>query len=609
MAKAFGVADNSGERYAMSTLLRAVVELNSRASSQDHALQNADAFLQAFDKRAPLGRKKKILAYSSGTNPRLDPRDLPRSRNVQASEEHRILDDIGDYVTNTLRVPNGVVQPADQGKLLNSIVSHLYERLKSSVAALSPNGLLETLVRHNERHIYEDAFVKLTTPTRIECYSTLPEMVDTFRKEYAERSKSYVASRILIEFVVAQPPSGHRPLSLGAYDELLALISELMSKAMLSDILQYKLADRVIEVLGSGRLAFDEGAYEAAQSTFTSEFSHTLVSDTVDHFRSHWQNRTDSTRAAPDRTDVDNATTVEFGISFTELVEFLSEVFGLNLDGESPSVQVLPKATFIETLSSKLQWNRDKVERAFQFFAATKRDDYLRPPPPYKQQDVYPWRHNRGLSYFRKPLLVRHNQQSDDVIFGRRHITVALRYLYHLCLSGRLKATTLEMSKVISAIHTAQGEEFNQEVARLYSQIPGVIVKQQVKKIGSTRIQRENGEDLGDIDVFVVDPAARCIRAVETKDLAAALTPFDVESEIKDLFGEHGKLKIHLERVEWLRQHLSEVLAWLGINEPAGNWTVLPEVVFDRPLMSPYLLGSGMTVTSLHRLKASLGLQ
>ena len=48
-------------------------------------------------------------------------------------------------------------------------------------------------------------------------------MAKDIAEEVPERGRTTVASRFLIEFVTAQPPTGVKPLSEASYDRLLAI--------------------------------------------------------------------------------------------------------------------------------------------------------------------------------------------------------------------------------------------------------------------------------------------------------------------------------------------------------------------------------------------------
>ena len=139
-----------------------------------------------------------------------------------------------------------------------------------------------------------------------------------------------------------------------------------------------------------------------------------------------------------------------------------------------------------------------------------------------------------------------------------------------------------------------------------------LIVRPQVKKIGKLRIERKPGEDLGDIDVLVADRAQRRLLGVEAKDLAVARTPAELNNELAETFlshdGKQAAIDRHLERIAWLREHLAEVLDWLGLgDEDTAAWTVDGLMVLDIELMSPYLIDPPLPVITYRDLREELG--
>jgi hypothetical protein len=142
-------------------------------------------------------------------------------------------------------------------------------------------------------------------------------------------------------------------------------------------------------------------------------------------------------------------------------------------------------------------------------------------------------------------------------------------------------------------------------VAEIFSQNTTLIVRTGVKKIGSLKIRDEDG-DLGDIDVLVVDRKRKRLLLVECKDLAQARTPYEMGSEIINLFrGSRDKKPIvllHQRRIEWVREHLNELLHWLDIKMTKG-WKVQSLIVVDRELFTPYLESSSIPIKAIEKLR------
>jgi hypothetical protein len=127
-------------------------------------------------------------------------------------------------------------------------------------------------------------------------------------------------------------------------------------------------------------------------------------------------------------------------------------------------------------------------------------------------------------------------------------------------------------------------------------QVPGMLVKRRVKKVGSGS---QANRPPGDIDVLVFNTLHRTIYVLECKNLAFARTPFELASELRALTEStpHHKsiIEKHQRRVHWVRENLAVILAWARL-DGAEPWAVRSAVVVDEPVMSPKLRGLGEPV-------------
>ena len=163
------------------------------------------------------------------------------------------------------------------------------------------------------------------------------------------------------------------------------------------------------------------------------------------------------------------------------------------------------------------------------------------------------------------------------------------------------------MQQAISQINNRRGDAFNSDVARFLEEETGLIVKSQVRKVGELR-----GQDgpPGDIDVLMLNPRKRRMHLLECKDLAVARTPQEMANELQNMFqGRSGRKSIiehHQERTRWVRDHLGQVLAWLGLPQ-SGNWKVEPLVVTKQRLFTPFLRRSPIPILSFDEFKEQFG--
>jgi hypothetical protein len=601
--------DNSGEREVVRGLLRglrAILEALWRPSDLP-----TDAGLdELLDRYAPLGIKKQLLILAGQRNLELDRRGLPDYRKIPSADVVEFLDSLGRHLSENLHLSLGVIADDRRTKILYEAVAFYFRELTRLVASLSPDGLLEWLVGHHERILYEQAHRALTVPTELACFTATPTMVERLRKELPDAASTATASRFLIEFVAAQPPGGTQPITMSVYDRLMALAAEIIDKGFISDAIHFGLADNELSMLPSGRLGIGRGTpYDIGREQYLEVHAKGEIARSQDRFAEHWRVVEEGREKPPEAEIADAAAEKEFGMKLSDLGIFLAEVMnaGLRRKGEPKAA---PMSEFLSELERELDWPRTTVEQAFEFFALRPREAFL-PPRPFTSE-VYPWRFSRSLSYVRKPLLVRPGDREEEIVWGVRHVHAATRYLIDLCVGGRLRARTPEMQQFLSKIRNRDAEEFNTRIANLYRERPDLVVRERVRKIGHLRLVRPTGQDLGDIDVLVIDPPRRQILAIETKDLAVARTPAEMSHELEGLFRGTGSrpaaIDRHLERAAWLREHIPEVLTWLRI--PAGNlrrWAVDVLVVVDLEIMSPFIVKSPVRVLPYRELREQMG--
>jgi hypothetical protein len=398
-------------------------------------------------------------------------------------------------------------------------------------------------------------------------------------------------------------------MSQALYDRMLALADQLHSRGFVSDLIHFGLDDPEVSVLPSRRLGVSrDTAYIAGREAYLQQFTRGEVARSVDRFPRLWRGD-EPADSVPDVSDYDVALEAELGLTFTQMRDLYGAVLsaGYARDG---AVTVTRVSDLVDELEATLGWPREDVERGFDLLALRPRAQFAPPGSPFRTEDVYPWRFNRTLSYLRRPLAVRPGSNGEEVVWGDRHLYVAILYFGDLVINGYLKAESSEMRSLIGRLRDEDGHEFTKQVSELFEAQERFIVRREVKKIGGVRIERRRGEDLGDVDVFVAEPGVRRLRAIEAKDLAVARTPAELSNELAATFKStathQAAIDRHVERVEWLRERIPDVLAWLGLEDDPDQWSVDGLMVLDIELMSPYLVDPPLPVITYRELRDEL---
>jgi hypothetical protein len=505
------------------------------------------------------------------------PRVLP------SADVELLLDDIGTLVSDVIGLEEGPIEGDRRTAVLNEIVGHLFERLKERLADLDPTGLLEQLAVEQEALAFLAVRNRLLVPSQAACFGDDSSAVRKARESSRDVTTTAIANRFLIECVTALPPTGGRPLGVGLYDELLAIANQIVQYGYLSDAIWCDVAETELGLLPSGRLGISrDEPYHAAVAAHVAALSDRTLDDARRQFERHWA-RPATSPSAYDPTDLDAAFAAEWGVTATQLSHLSGELIDISR-GAPRQVATRTLDELTEEVAERLEWSPALVASALPMLSLGPLDHY---PPFTNAVDVYPWRFSRDRSAARRPLLQRPTASGTEVVWGPRAVYRSGRYLLDQVVSDRLKVVqSHEMRQYITRTRQAETSAFNDAVARCFHTSESVSVRKKVKRVGKLKLARQNGDDIGDIDVLVIDVEQRVILAVETKDFEFARTPVELSNELEKLFGEsESAVTHHSERLEFLVRNRETIHEVLGLPGVPRDWQVRGLIVTSMDLV------------------------
>jgi len=595
--------DNRGEREIIAVLLSAMRELLHKLNVTTAEDLNDDLISKAIDTHAPLGNKKKLIMLPL-QDPRLDDRALPRLRKVQHADQQEVLDEVGHYLASS-PWNIGSISTQSRNELLHTIVDHLYVRLGEVTASLSPDGLLDWLISHNESINREVSFSQFIVPARLACFYSETEMKKTLAEEIPDLNRAAMASRFVIEYVAACPPKGLRPISLEVYDHLMALSLQIMEYGAVSDRIYFNIDDPSLSILPSGRLAVDQESYRRAIEQFLPEYSAGSIRKAKESFASAWQlPRSDAQSQTEFDIHYERAFIAEFGYSIEQFGRMCGEAINIGYTQLQP-MKSMSIAEFIRGISNGTGISESIVTAFVNQLMLEPRDDFIKPGPDFCSEDVYPWRFNRALSYIRRPLIRFKEHDKDMVAWGNRHLVHSMLYLQDLCFAGKLKAKSKVMKEFMSRMRNEETKAFNDEVNDIFAALPEVITRKRIDKFSGMTMADSKGY-LGDIDVLVVSKPKRQILLIECKDLSSAAVPHELSNELAELFVDGKRdcaVTLLQRRAKWVEDNIALVTKAIGVRD--SNWKISPLVIVSRDLMTPYMREAPVKIYSLRQITES----
>ncbi len=393
-----------------------------------------------------------------------------------------------------------------------------------------------------------------------------------------------------------------------AYDALLACASEVVQHGFLSDGIASGLSEAEISFLPSGRLGIQrDDRYGQASKLFRDIQGRQRMHNAAAEFSRHWSGRNAGSPSNIDLAQFNAADFDEFLVTVEELGNLVDVLVNFGFEQSDEEPQRFLREEVVDKLTAELSWDRNRINTVLDNFALRSRTSFI---PEKRLRDVFPWRFTRKLSYLSRPLVDWRDDGQRYLIWGTRNLSRLGLYLVSQCMNGRYEADRPAMRAYIGTIRSQEPHKFGTEVAESIRRVhPNWTVEERVTSVGARRLQRNNGEEIGDVDVLAISPDSKTIYPIEVKDLSLARTPQEMASENERLFvgkkSDKSTMTHHLERAEWIKANLSHILARFGVSS-RGRWTVEPLIVTSQPLMTALMRTSPIPVIDFGQLMRRL---
>jgi hypothetical protein len=416
-----------------------------------------------------------------------------------------------------LGLPKGPVAAERATGVLNEIVARLFARLSSLLADVDSVGLLEGLLSQQEAILYFDTKTRLILPSQAACFGEESTAVREAIRADRDVTSTAICNRFLMECVTAMPPRGERVFSLGLYDEAIALAKQIVEFGMLSDALHHKLSSAKLAVLPSGRLGVSrDEPYHETLAAYVALLSGRTLPLARRSYARHWAGPLNDDDGEPlDPNELNVAFLAEFGAAADQLAELSGEL--MNISGDAPGqIATWERETLISEIARRLGRSPDQVDTGLEVFSLGPVEAF---PPRTNAADVYPWRFSRSRSVARRPVLLRPGPGGlVEAVFGPRTVLRSGHYLLEQINAGRLEPISEAMRAYMTKVRRRANDAFNREVAEAFRGVDDARVSENVRRFGKLRLGRDNGEDIGDIDVLVVSPGTKVLLIAEVKD-------------------------------------------------------------------------------------------
>lgn len=559
----FSSKTNENEKSFMSILLKNItIEPN---------ILNDKVIEKCFSN--PL--KKKIFAFDFNNTPYLEPISHKPTM-ISKIYTDSLCDEIGDYFRLIKKVPIGSIPRDKCSEYCNETVDILYKKLLDYISKYNSEVLLKLLCVDLEAIIYNTMIIQNVYSYNLACY---PEKSSKIINDYNMLNASSISLRFLIELISSVQPKGSDTLGYTDYENMISLCYAIITYAYDNDLFFYNVFEKNLCLLKSGRVAFkgpnDDNMVGVSLSTAQNRLDMISNPNTL-HFST-------SELSKVPKEELDVAFIDEFGYTFEQFSNCIFQMieFGKTIDS---NVKTVETRELVNRISIYLNIESKIISKIIDDISLKKRENYLVPPKPFNKEDVYPWRFNRKLSFSRRPVVMI----EDFVIWGNRQLYHMWCFTIDLIEEGKFKAQNKKLKALIGRIANQRGDLFNNKVYEVLSSNKNYIVKKKVSKINKKRISKIDGNDLGDIDILVIDNKKKAIIVCEVKDFSFAKSPYEIHSEYTKLFCDKDNklcyVSKHKKRVEWIENHIDDIM--IEFNLKYGKWKVKDALIVSNEITS-----------------------
>jgi len=347
-----------------------------------------------------------ILLSDSQNDPLVDNRWLIKPFYITDSEVEILLDEIPLLIDKKLRIPKNIENEQDKNEFFKTATKTLFDILNNEIQNFEFEFLLHVLLELHERLVWEREQNKTRIPAQILCFGNLEgELKEIFEKDN-NLIKTSLATRCLIEYIAAQPTKGNVKVSFDELDRLLVLMLEIVNYGFLSDAIHFKLAKPSIGKLDSGRIGisrefFDDQLIPFAKANIKEEVDKYM--ENFDH-RFEFSEYSQMESALEDDNEIKEITLAfleDWGISYYNIYKFCYTCYIICIEKQSSSCSI-KENEFIHQIKEKAQIEEKEIIAGIDRFSITQRDEYLKAPDGYKNNEVFPWKYNREFSFVRR---------------------------------------------------------------------------------------------------------------------------------------------------------------------------------------------------------------
>lgn len=478
-----------------------------------------------------------MVADANDNNPLLVHDGVTACHYLSGRWADKILDEIANFLD--YKGEEKQLSVEESKAVMIEVIGYLENEAKQILSTGSTAKMLENCLALHHAMIYWSRLTNFRYDIISQAYHYIGSEFKNQAKYLNDYTEMNILSQGLIEYIIQSDfHSDEASFCINTFDRLFAIMHHIVNMGMYFDLLNNGQSDSEIVLLKNGRIVFPKMIENINIPYFT-----TLRKRTMEYREVLVRQHQLLPRYEVDRTEkkFKEAFKAEFGID----IEILFQIQGRSIDfanNNKEPIVVISKDLFEEKILAECL-HAEQFRMFYEHFVLSK-DAYAEMP----EYEKFLQRYNRSVQLSSRPWV----QYEDKVLYSVKSIYVSCQILLERIDAGTIKRNSNLMRNYIGNISEKKGHLFTQNLGKYFKSLEeeDIKVNMEVQICPGKPLCAE--ENLGDIDVLLIDSKRKKIVCIEAKDYYCARTIYDMISQ--NIKIEKALPKV-IRRDEWCREH------------------------------------------------------
>lgn len=448
----------------------------------------------------------------------------------------KILDEIADYLN--IKGSEKKLSVAESKAIMVKVMQYLNQETLGILKSLNTQQMLDSCLRLHHAMIYWSRLTYYRFKYISSAYRYIGsdfENQDRYANDYSEMNT--LVQCIMEKIIQEDFHSDSKTFNIETLDRLFALMHHIVNMGIYFDMLNEGIAESEILILQNGRIDFPKitkinNDYISVLRSHTLEYQNILIkrNEILPQYEINLKNQV-----------FQDAFIAEFGISINQFFEIQKRSVEYANEHDSPIV-CIPREQFVSMiLSTSLE--KQEVAIFFDNFVLSK-EIFIKA----SFKDKLPQRFNRSVQLSTRPWIL----YDEKIYYSSKSLYISHQVMIERLDSGIISHSSKLMNSYIGQISEEKGELFTRSIGKYYREIPdcNITVNLEVQICPGKILNAKN--NLGDIDVLLINTDLKKIVCIEAKDYYEARTIYDMMSQNKKTETALSKV---LARDKWCKEN------------------------------------------------------